>query len=190
MRTSTRTFQFLLATVAMLAVSFPAFAYEVHVLEGKGAESKLMDKGDYGLAIKRLVARIEREDQYMDVQLTNLCTAYVATGQLDKAIDACDRAIEASGEFVGTAFNSRGVLKALQGDYIAAMEDFEQAGIESNYPVPRSDWGDRAPSMRRYTVETEAENSIELAARNFAATDRTWAAIREEAEGLTAKVEK
>lgn len=190
MRISTRTFQFLLATVAMLAVSFPAFAYDVHVLEGKGAESKLMDKGDYDLAIKRLVARIEREDRYMDVQLTNLCTAYIATGQLEKAIDACDRAIEANGEFVGTAFNSRGVLNALQGDYIAALEDFEKAGHESNYPTPRSDWGDRAPSMRRFDIEAESDNSIELAARNYEAADTTLASIREREEALTAELKK
>lgn len=179
--------QSLLATVVMLAVSFSAFAYEVHVLEGKGAESKLMDEGNYELAIKRLERRVAQETRFVDIQLTNLCTAYVATGKLDKATDACDRAVEADGEFVGTAFNSRGVLKALQGDYLAAMEDFEQARHESNYPVPRLDWGDLAPSNRRFGVDVESQNSIKLAARNFDSADRTWASIREETEALTAE---
>jgi len=187
MRNINRTIKSLTA-IALLAVSFSASAYEVHVLDGKSAESKAMNNGNYDLAIKRLERRVAKNNRFIDVQLTNLCTAYVASGQLDKANDACDRAVEANGEFVGTAFNSRGVLKALQGDYVAAMENFRQAELESNYPVPRPIWGEQSPSMRRFAVETESDNSIEIAARNFEAADRTWAAIREEADALTADV--
>lgn len=190
MRSIYRTMQYLLATVAMLAVSIPAFAYEVQVLEGKGSESKAMDNANYELAIKRLERRVKEDNRFVDIQLTNLCTAYVATGQLDKATDTCDRAVDAQGEFVGTAYNSRGVLHALKGDLIAAMEDFEKAEHESNYPEPRSDWGDLAPSMRRFTVETESENSIEIAARNHDATNKTLAAIRAREEALTAELKE
>jgi len=190
MRNINRIFHSLLAAVAMLTVSFSAFAYEVHVVEGKGSESKAMDNGNYELAIKRLERRIAEDSRFIDVRLTNLCTAYVATGQLENASDACDRAVDADGDYVGTAFNSRGVLRALQGDYLAAMDDFEQARQKSNYPMPRPNWGDQFPSMRRYADGTNADNSIELAARNFEAADRTWAAVRQEAESLTAEAKK
>ena len=147
-----------------------------------------MDDGNYELAIERLESRVKEDNRFIDIQLTNLCTAYVASGRLDKAAPACARAVDANGEFVGTAYNSRGVLRALQGDYIAAMEDFRQAEHESNYPTPRSDWGDKAPSMRRFTLETESDNSIEIAARNYEAADKTLAAIREREEALTAEL--
>ncbi len=181
--------KYLLASVALLAISFSAAAYEVHVLTGQGSESKAMDKGRYDVAIKRLELRVKQDSRYVDIQLTNLCTAYVATSQLDKAAETCDRAVDANGDYVGTAYNSRGVLKALQGDYIAAMEDFDRANKQSNYPVARNDFGDLAPSNGRFdTPKTEATNSMQIAARNHAAADTTWAAIREEADALTADV--
>lgn len=191
MKNIIRTSQILLATVVLLAASLSASAYEVHILTGQGSESKILDKGDYELAIERLELRIQRETTHSDIQLTNLCTAYVVTGQLDRATDVCDQAVAADGDHVGTAFNSRGVLKALQRDYIAAMEDFRQARIVSNYPAPRSNFGDQLPSMKRFsTLDSESDNSIQIAASNYDAADRTWASIREKAtEVLTADIE-
>ena len=180
MRIFNRVSLYLLAPVALLAVSFSAAAYEVHILTGQGSESKALDKGNYELAIKRLERRVEQEDRYTDIQLTNLCTAYVATGELEKADEVCDRAVEAHGDFVGTAYNSRGVLNALREDYIAAMVDFERASDNGNYPVARRGFGDKMPSMRRFnSPEVEMNDSIEIAARNHAAADRTWAAVQQ-----------
>jgi len=180
MRILNRISQYLLLPAALLAVSFSAAAYEVHILSGEGSESKALDKGKYELAIKRLERRTAQQNPHIDIQLTNLCTAYVATNRLEKARDVCDRAVEAEGDFVGTAYNSRGVLNALKGDYIAAMVDFDNAGSNNNYPVARKDYGDRAPSMRRFnSPDAEATDSMQIAARNHAATDRTWAAIQQ-----------
>lgn len=185
-----RASRYLLASIALLAVSLTASAYEVHILSGQGSESRALDKGKYELAIERLELRVKHDSRFIDIQLTNLCTAYIAVRELDKAAPVCDEAVEADGDFVGTAYNSRGVLKALQGDFVAAMQDFDRASLKSNYPVPRYNAGDNRPSMRRYgTPETESENSIEIAARNFADADRTWAAIRRESEeALAAEV--
>ncbi len=187
MRTINRISTYLLAPVALLAISFSAAAYEVHVLTGQGSESKAMDNGKYELAIKRLERRVQSESPTIDIQLTNLCTAYVVTSQFGKAEDACDRAVDADGDFAGTAYNSRGVLKALQGDYIAAIADFDRGSDKANYPVARTDFGDQAPANKRFgSDKTETSNSVELAVRNHSAADRTWAAIQEEAEALTA----
>lgn len=180
MRTIYRTTRALLAAAALLAVSLTAAAYEVHVLKGQGAEHKAMDRGDYAVAIERLERRIAHENRYSDIHYTNLCTAYVVTRQFEKAGPICDRAVDAEGDYVGTAYNSRGVLHALQGDYFAAMEDFKEASDAMNYPTPRTNWGDKAPSNRRFTEETEVDNSVELAARNRVDADRAWAKVREE----------
>lgn len=187
MTTSNRVIQLLTASALLFAASFAANAYEVHVLTGPGSESKQLDKGNYQVAIKRLERRVQNETPDSDIQLTNLCTAYVVTGEYEQAKDICDRAVEANGDFVGTAYNSRGVLKSLQGDYIEAMQDFEHANNQSNYPVARSDFGDQAPLNKRFgTQKTETNNSMQIAARNQAAADRTWAAIQDDTDALTA----
>lgn len=189
MRNINRVSKYLLATVAMLAISFTASAYEVQVLTGDGSESKMMDKGKYDVAIKRLERRTQHDSPTIDIQLTNLCTAYVVTGEFDKARETCNRAVEKKGDFVGTAYNSRGVLNALTGDYIAANADFEQAENKANYPVARTDFGDMAPSRDRFgTQQDKIEDSMKLAAQNHQFADQRWAALREEAEELTAGV--
>jgi len=190
MTTSNRVIRFLTASALLFTVSFGVGAYEVHVLTGPGSESKLLDKGDFQVAIKRLERRVQDETQNSHIQLTNLCTAYVASGALEQAVEICDRAVSANGDFVGAAYNSRGALKAVKGDYIGALADFEQAANKSNYPIPRVNFGDKAPSMNRFrSPSTEVNNSIELAARNHELADRRWAAIQqEEADELTADV--
>ncbi len=164
----------------LLAAPMSGLAYEVNVLTGAGSESKALDRGDYKVAIKRLERRIEHGTGDTDIQLTNLCTAYVVTGRFDKAEDVCDKAVEANGEFVGTAYNSRGVLHSLKGDYVAAMADFEKAGDKANYPRAREDWGDKAPSNRRFSGEEETENAVAMAWKNHGEADRVLVAKQAE----------
>ena len=174
-----RTSKTLLATVALLAVSFTAAAYEVHVLKGPGAEHKAMNSGNYTLAIERLERRVEDKNRFSDIHLTNLCTAYVVTQQFEDAAKICDEAVEADGEYVGTAYNSRGVLRALQYDFVAAMGDFKEAADKANYPIPRTHYGDKAPSNKRFADDTEIDNSVELAAKNSEDAKWLWAKVRE-----------
>jgi tetratricopeptide (TPR) repeat protein len=179
----------LLTTVAMLTLAMTASAYEVQFLAGQGSEFKALEKGNYELAIERLELRTSHDTPNIENQLTNLCTAYVVTREYDKARDACNRAIAAEGDFVGTAYNSRAVLHALTGDYLAALVDFEYAADKSNYPRPRVYFGEKAPSMQRFsTPSTDIENSVQLAAQNLKYADRRWAAIQEEAEDFTAGI--
>lgn len=174
----------------ILLAPMAAMAYEVNILTGAGSEAKALDKHQYGLAIERLERRLQHGTGDTDIQLTNLCTAYVATGQLDKATPVCNEAVEANGEFVGTAYNSRGVLNSLKGDFIAALADFENAEDRAHYPRPRSDFGDKAPLNRRFaTPEVDLQVSIEIAASNHAEADKVWTARQhEERDKLTARV--
>lgn len=181
---------YILTACLMLAIPLTSVAYEVNVLTGAGSESKALDKGRYSLAIERLERRLQSGMGDTVIQLTNLCTAYVATSQLEKATPVCDEAVEADGDFVGTAYNSRGVLNALKGDFVAALADFDRADDKANYPRPRSDYGDMAPSKRRFgTPEVDLQTSIEIAANNHVEADRVWAARQAgDSDDLTAGV--
>ena len=65
--------------------------------------------------------------------LTNLCVAYILKRDLDRATSYCDRAVK-RGFNDRAAYNNRGVLHVMQGDYNAAISDFEQAGCLDTCP--------------------------------------------------------
>jgi len=165
--------------ILLLAAPFAAGAYEVNILNGDGAESSLLNKGDYAVAIERLEKRVQYGGtRDRDIRLTNLCTAYVVTGDLEKARETCDRAVAANGKYVGAAYNSRGVLHAISGDYISAIADFAKAADESNYPKAQREFADKMPSMRRFGKPgADAENSIQLATMNHAQATQLWASV-------------
>ncbi len=92
--------------------------------------------------------------------LTNLCIGYILSKNLDQAQAYCDQAVSRSNEKT-VSYNNRGVLKALQGDYSAAMRDFESAvnadclgecSVASNVPedLPR-------PTARRNLERMESQ---------------------------------
>jgi tetratricopeptide (TPR) repeat protein len=58
--------------------------------------------------------------------LTNLCIGYILSKEFDQAEEYCDRAAERPNART-VSYNNRGVLKALQGDYEGAVQDFANA---------------------------------------------------------------
>jgi tetratricopeptide (TPR) repeat protein len=180
MTTSKRFCNHILIAIALMALPFAAGAYEVNILNGEGAESKALNSGDYATAIERLEKRLQTgATRDRDIRLTNLCTAYVLTGELEKGHETCNQAVDANGDYVGVAFNSRGVLHAMMRDYIAAHADFEEAADQSHYPKVRREFADNRPSMRRFDVpENTIDNSIQLAAKNHAEVDQFAAAVQ------------
>ena len=124
---------FLASACLLLAVPVMSGAYEVNVLRDEGSQWKNIEEGNYDEAIEILEERLASKAKYRDVKLTNLCTAYVLAGRFEKATKACDEAVEANGTFVTTAYNSRGVLHALKGEFIAAAGDFDLAKKKHEY---------------------------------------------------------
>lgn len=145
MSTTTRIGGATLAATLLLALPIVGSAYEVTILDGRGAESEALNEGEYDTAISRLEAKLEQRRQHRAVLLTNLCTALVVTRDLEKAHAVCNEAVEAEGKFVGTAYNSRGVLHALMNEEIEAMADFAEAARKTNYPP-----GSLSESTERY----------------------------------------
>ncbi|WP_300543323.1 hypothetical protein [Maricaulis sp.] len=62
---------------------------------------------------------------------TNLCAAYAATGELEAALSACDRALEMR-DGAWRALNNRGVALWLSGQREAAVEAFRAADMSSS----------------------------------------------------------
>ncbi|WP_417492901.1 hypothetical protein [Maricaulis sp.] len=58
--------------------------------------------------------------------LTNLCAGYAATGEYERAVAACDAALELRAD-AWRAVNNRGVAHWLAGDHAAATADFNAA---------------------------------------------------------------
>lgn len=186
----------LVGTCLLLSSPLASGAYEVHILTGAGSESGLLNKGDYGAAIERLERSLHQLSAQEIINLTNLCTAYVATGQLEKATPACDEAVAAKGDYVGAAYNSRGALNALKGDYAAAHDDFAKAEDTANYPVAQSTVRER--TSRRNLGEqhdihmnrSDLNSLLQVAMDNLAKTDELWAAIKTEDDELLTSVVK
>lgn len=124
---------FLASASLLLAVPMMSGAYEVNVLRDEGSQWKNIENGNYDEAIRVLEERLQSKTKYRDVKLTNLCTAYVLSGDFERATEICDKAVEANGTFVTSAFNSRGVLKALKEEYLAAAADFDMAKKTHEY---------------------------------------------------------
>jgi tetratricopeptide (TPR) repeat protein len=161
-----------LGAVALAFVTSPVYAgalsdtgYEVYFLAGHASESKILYQGRYDVAIERLESHLTTESPYSDKQLVNLCAALVANRELDKAKDVCDRAIEGPCDLVGVAYNGRGVIHALHGDYDSAVSDFEKAADKSNYPYPRAHFTESLESLHQFHKD-DLDRSLRVAKHN------------------------
>lgn len=103
------------------------FKMQIHPQETQGTWALANDK--YKEAVVRLEierARSGPRARTWPAILSNLCVAYAKVGDYEHATGYCDQAVEDAPKS-GIALNNRGVLAALQGDFIAAAADFEAA---------------------------------------------------------------
>ena len=105
--------------------------------------------------------------------LTNLCIAYTLSKEFDQAEDYCDKAVERPNNKT-VSYNNRGVLKAMQGDYEGAVQDFANAanaGCDkgcSNY-APKDLQHPRVVAMRNldraeYQVKAASMDNVDKVA--------------------------
>ena len=107
------------------------------------SQGKLVVKGRYETAIRRLEARVSARDTF---ELhNNLCVAYTKTSEMENAMQSCDAAVDAAGvnakrtrhndsffrqrhlRDAAIALSNRGVLRAVTGDKQGARADFERS---------------------------------------------------------------
>ncbi len=177
----------------LLAFSLTANAYEIQFINDKNAEFSAIKKGQYSHAIEELRRSIEDASTNQGTQMVNLCTALVVSKRFYEASEACNQAIEAKGNYVGAALNSRGVMHALSGQYEAALADFALAADNSSHPLIDSQalWAKMPAMPNRSTPDSNFHELTAIAMRNHDFADRKWAAIQEsQAEELKAAVEE
>ncbi|WP_439100381.1 tetratricopeptide repeat protein [Congregibacter sp.] len=112
-----------------------------------------VESGEYRKGITMLETALERAKLTADKApvLVNLCVAHAAMGELERAAGYCEAAVD-NGVDKAIAFNNRAVVKQLQGDLEASIEDLEKASLVSpgNRVVQRN--LDRALSSRASLV--------------------------------------
>ena len=147
------------ATVAQASDPFEIVPHEMDVY---GA--RYIDSGEYEKAVERLKTRLGGPRQAHSLRapvLIDLCVGYTMLKQFDEADQYCSEAVDV-GWYRGLALNNRGVMKIAQGNYEAAIADF-QAATEAS--------GAKAVSQRNLD---RAQQS--LAARR-AESDNRYAAL-------------
>ena len=99
--------------------------------------------------------------------LSTLCAAYIVKGQFGEATPYCEASVK-HGQRI--AHNNRGVLRALQGDFAGANNDFSKAAQKSY-----SQFEMKVTSERRAVAERNSKRSQER-----------WAQTRQQGEDLLA----
>lgn len=116
---------------------------------------KHLDKIDRKKLYLESVARRDRAEV-----LNNLCIGYITVQDFAQAEHYCDLAVEAPDE-AAVSHNNRGVLKALQGDFLSAQRDFTFAwDAGCSKPCDKTDQTTLEPShlaARRNLERTESQ---------------------------------
>ena len=110
--------------VVLLAFASPAWTapYEVRAGFPRVPGADELESGQIDQAIAKLEAQLGvQQHERQGSVLTTLCAAYIVKGNLESAMGTCDAAVESRQR---TAYNNRGVLRALQGDFAGADADF------------------------------------------------------------------
>ena len=143
---------------AALLLGNPSFAdtssFRVGFERVPGTEE--IEAGNLQAGIKVLedeLAQIELESS--GAILATLCAAYIVNRSLDKAERVCDKAVEI--DPTKTAYNNRGVLRALTGNLFGAREDFERV---------------RPPQLEAYLDELRTTDVPLVADDNFYLVDK------------------
>ncbi len=116
-----------LIIAAALMLGNPSFAevfpFRVAFENVPGVEE--IDAGNIEAGIKVLEDQLEQiEPASSGDILATLCAAYIVNVSLYKAERVCNKAVEI--DPTETAYNNRGVIRAFNGDFSGAREDFER----------------------------------------------------------------
>jgi tetratricopeptide (TPR) repeat protein len=102
-------------------------------------------QGDYSQAITDYTKAVEIDPDYV-LSWNSLCRVNSLVGSPAKGMEACERAVELAPD-VGAVHDSRGLARALTGDYPGAVEDFKlfvewskQNDLYESYGRKREAW--------------------------------------------------
>ena len=167
-----------LVVVALPSMSH-AESWELRTVADEVQGTREIESGNPEKAIRISKARFFVTKPALKVAvLTNLCIGHILIRDFDQAEQYCDQAVARSIERAVT-YNNRGVLKALQGDYAAALQDFSiaaNAGCFNGCVASK-----RGPQNRpRPTARRNLEKAETRVAESKDATDADRVAARTE----------
>ena len=171
MTTTTHTIRnsfFALIPVATLAFAASSWAspYEVRAGFPKVPGADELESGQVDSAISKLESQLGiKQSERKGSVLTTLCAAYIMKGDLESATATCEEAVQHDQR---TAYNNRGVLRALQGDFAGAEQDFQNAAQRSFSTIES-----KAVHNRRETAKRNAQE----AQQRFAARKQRGEAV-------------
>ena len=122
----------LLASIVLIPVNafastdLPSLQLKTSIQEVNGVRE--IEAGDYQTGIRKTEAYLNKL-KVMSVRapyLNNLCVAYIAQEDFDKAPGVCDESVKANRESA-IALNNRAVLHYLQGNMLASRADMTKA---------------------------------------------------------------
>jgi len=126
-RRGSRIISLILIIAAAPLLRSPSFAETVHfrVAFQNVPGSEEIEAGHLNAGIEVLEDELAiNELESCGEILATLCAAYILNRSFDQAERACDMAIEINPS--NAAYNNRGVLRAHQGDFVGAREDFDR----------------------------------------------------------------
>ncbi len=163
--------------VAMTGLGTSAETFELRMAHEAVPGARDIERGNVEQGIRRLEHAHKRSRAVARGAIaTDLCAAFIMQREWQPAEVWCDRAVhESSHNADGAAHNNRGVLRTIQGEYGAAVEDFTQAAKLRNYKVGESSaLASRAMAYRQV--------SRQIAARNREIAEERWAAASQQSE--------
>ena len=136
------TFIAVVALSIMGITSASAESWELRTAAQEVNGTRDLEAGNVDKSI-RILKRSYRSTPYDSkvAVLNNLCVAHALKRDFETAMDYCNQAAD-RGKGSREAFNNRGVLHAIQGNYTAAVTDFEKAGCLSECPSELTNQGD------------------------------------------------
>jgi len=163
----------LLATIPSIS---NAEAWELRTTPNAVPGTSEIESGKIDKAIRISNVWLPHVDQRKKVAvLSNLCIGYILSKEFDQAEVYCERAVE-RWNYKTVSHNNRGVLRALQGDYEGAVQDFADASNAGcvngcSNAAPKDLQQPRAVAMRNFNrAEYQAKaagigNDDQIAAR-------------------------
>ena len=116
-----------LTAILLLATAANADSWELRPAADDAPGSAEIEAGNIDEAIRILTAESRSAAAPTSLAvLQNLCVAHAMNREYDTATRYCDRAV-AHKEADASAFNNRGVVRAVTGDYLGAARDLQRA---------------------------------------------------------------
>lgn len=128
MKKTLQTIALLVAGLGMTTTVTASEMLELTTAQREVLGTREVESGDFALGIAKLERALGHANNKFSRSpaLVNLCVAHAAAGDLERASDYCNAALE-TGVDAALAYNNRAVVNYMRGDMTACLQDLERA---------------------------------------------------------------